>query len=372
MTSSDLTTALTDLHIENGAKMVPFAGYSMPVQYPAGVKAEHLHTRSKAGLFDVSHMGQVLLTGEDAAKTLEQLIPIDIIDLKMGEQRYGFFTNENGGIEDDLMVSRWPEGIMVVVNAACKEADIAYLQNNLQGDTTLDIKQDLALIALQGPTAKEVIHRLGHDLSDLAFMHCRELVINGITCRLSRSGYTGEDGFEISVHNDDADKLSRILQSDLDCEWIGLGARDSLRLEGGMCLYGHDLNSETTPIEAAIGWAISPARRKGGIREGGFVGAEIILAQMPANITQKRVGLKPIGRAPIREGTELFDADQKPIGHVTSGGFSPSLGEPIAMGYIKKQNSKLGSLVFANVRGKILELKVSKSDFVPNNFYRID
>ncbi len=371
MTEIPLSTALTDLHIENGAKMVPFAGYNMPVQYPLGVLKEHLHTRSKAGLFDVSHMGQAIVTGEDAADALERIIPIDIKGLKTGEQRYGFFTNVKGGIEDDLMVSRWPDGIMIVVNAACKEVDFPYLQSNMQGDAQIEILDDLALIALQGPAAKDVMARLGHDLGDMAFMQCRELIIEGISCRVSRSGYTGEDGFEISVHNDQADALARLLQADQDCEWIGLGARDSLRLEGGMCLYGHDINSDTTPIEAAIGWAISPSRRKGGENEGGFVGSEIILPQIPANISRKRVGLKPGGRAPIREGTAILDQHQNQIGSVTSGGFSPSLSQPIAMGYVNIENAKLGTIVFANVRGKLLELKVSKSVFVENNFYRI-
>ena len=370
MTETIKTTALTDLHIENGAKMVPFAGYSMPVQYPDGVLKEHLHTRAKAGLFDVSHMGQALITGQDACASLEKLIPIDIEDLPIGEQRYGFFTNAAGGIEDDLMVSRWPEGVMVVVNAACKENDFAYLAANMTGDAQLNIFDDLALIAIQGPAAKDVLARLGHDLRDMGFMQCRDIKIEGIACRMSRSGYTGEDGFEISAHNDQAEKLARILQADPDCAWIGLGARDSLRLEGGMCLYGHDINTTTSPIEAAIGWAISPARRKEGIREGGFPGADIILAQMPASISRKRVGLKPVGRAPIREGTELFDQHQNLIGVVTSGGFSPSLSQPIAMGYINKQNAKLGTIIYATVRGKQLEIEVSSSVFVANNFYR--
>jgi aminomethyltransferase len=370
MTETIKTTALTDLHIENGAKMVPFAGYSMPVQYPDGVLKEHLHTRAKAGLFDVSHMGQALIKGQDACASLENLIPIDIEDLPIGEQRYGFFTNAQGGIEDDLMVSRWPEGVMIVVNAACKENDFAYLAANMVGDAQLNILDDLALIALQGPAAKDVMDRLGHDLSDMAFMQCRDIEIQGIACRVSRSGYTGEDGFEISVNNDQAEKLARILQADPDCAGIGLGARDSLRLEGGMCLYGHDIDTTTSPIEAAIAWAISPARRKGGIREGGFPGADIILAQMPANISRKRVGLKPVGRAPIREGTEMFDQQQKLIGVVTSGGFSPSLSQPIAMGYINKQNAKPGTIVYAKVRGKQLEIEVSSAIFVANNFYR--
>ncbi len=371
MTENLLTTALTDLHIKNNAKMVPFAGYSMPVQYPAGVKAEHLHTRAKAGLFDVSHMGQALVTGKHATDTLEHLIPIDIKGLAVGEQRYGFFTNEQGGIEDDLMVSRWPEGIMLVVNAACKHADFAHLEANMQGDAKLTVLDDLALIALQGPTAKDVMRRLGHDLLDMAFMQCRALDIQGIKCKVSRSGYTGEDGFEISVPQQRAEALAALLQADPDTAWIGLGARDSLRLEGGMCLYGHDIDSSTTPIEAALNWAISPVRRKGGEREGGFIGADIILPQMPANISRKRVGLKPTGRAPIREGTLLYDEAQTEIGKVTSGGFSPTLNAPIAMGYVNKENARLGNLVFAQLRGKTLELQVSKSDFVANNFYRI-
>jgi aminomethyltransferase len=365
------TTALTNLHIENGAKMVPFAGYSMPVQYPDGVLKEHLHTRSKAGLFDVSHMGQAMITGEGASAALEKLIPIDIQDLPVGEQRYGFFTNPAGGIEDDLMVSRWPEGLMVVVNAACKKDDFAYLEANMPGNTKLTIMDNLALIALQGPSAGEVLARLGHDLSDMAFMQCREIEIQGIRCRMSRSGYTGEDGFELSVSNDQAEALARLLQADRDCAWIGLGARDSLRLEGGMCLYGHDIDTTTSPVEAAISWAISPARRKGGEREGGFVGAQIILAQMPANISRKRVGLKPLGKAPIREGTDIFDKNENQIGVVTSGGFSPSLHQPIAMGYVNKQNAKLGTTVYAKVRGKLLEIEVSSSVFVANNFYRL-
>jgi aminomethyltransferase len=371
MTETPLSTALTELHIENGAKMVPFAGYSMPVQYPTGVKTEHLHTRAKAGLFDVSHMGQALMTGQDVNATLERLIPIDIKDLASGEQRYGFFTNSQGGIEDDLMVSRWPEGFMLVVNAACKDADFAYLKANLRGDAKLQVFDDLALIALQGPAAKDVMSRFGHDLHDMAFMQCREITVAGIDCKISRSGYTGEDGFEISVHNNDAEKLARILQEDEDTAWIGLGARDSLRLEGGMCLYGHDIDSHTSPIEAALNWAISPVRRIGGTRAGGFIGADIILPQMPANITRKRVGLRPTGRAPIRENTLLYDGQQNEIGKVTSGGFSPTLGVPIAMGYVKKQNARLGSLVFAQLRGKTLELEISKPDFVANNFYRL-
>ncbi len=371
MTETLLSTALTDLHIENGAKMVPFAGYSMPVQYPAGVMKEHLHTRTSAGLFDVSHMGQAWVRGADAASELEKLIPIDIIGLKDGEQRYGFFTNEAGGINDDLMVSRWGNEFMLVVNAACKEADFDYLHATLSGDVELDIVSDRALIALQGPTAHQVLADLGNNLSDLEFMHCRSVNLQGAQCYLTRSGYSGEDGFEISVHNNDALTLAKQLQAHESCEWVGLGARDSLRLEGGMCLYGHDIDTTTTPVEAAISWAIQSVRRKGGDREGGFVGSDIILAQMPNKVSRKRVGIQPSGRAPIREDTLLTDKEGNEIGIITSGGFSPTLERPIAMGYVTKQHSKLGTEIYAQVRGKLNPAQVSKTDFVKNNFYRI-
>ncbi len=371
MSDALLSTALTELHIENEAKMVPFAGYNMPVQYPDGVLKEHLHTRENAGLFDVSHMGQAWVTGEDAGSELEKLIPIDIVGLADGEQRYGFFTNKNGGIEDDLMVSRWGNDFFLVVNAACKDQDFAYLRQQLGGDSKLNIIEDRALLALQGPKAHLVMQDLGHSLKDMAFMNCRELNLAGAQCYVSRSGYSGEDGFEISIANSEALELARHLQAHKHCKWIGLGARDSLRLEGGMCLYGHDIDQNTSPVEAAITWAISPVRRSGGAREGGFVGADVILPQIPNKVSRKRVGIKPTGRAPIREGTVLADADGNAIGHITSGGFSPSLGHPIAMGYVSKSHSKLGSTVYAQVRGKLNEAKVSKTDFVQNNFYRL-
>lgn len=371
MSDNLFSTALTELHIENGAKMVPFAGYNMPIQYPAGVLKEHLHTRESAGLFDVSHMGQAWVTGQNAAAELEKLIPVDLIGLADGKQQYGYFTNEAGGISDDLMVSRWGEDIMLVVNAACKDADFAHLQANLDEDAKFSIVEDRALIALQGPKAYQVIENLGHNLCDFEFMHCRQLNIQGTECYVTRSGYSGEDGFEISVHNDDALKLATTLQNHAACEWIGLGARDSLRLEGGMCLYGHDLDTTTTPVEAAIAWAIQSVRRPGGEREGGFIGADKILSQLPNKVSRKRVGIKPRGRAPIRENTVLIDADGNEIGIVTSGGFSPTLGHPIAMGYVSKEHSKLGTDIYAQVRGTLYPAEVSKTDFVKNNFYRI-
>ncbi len=371
MTDALLTTALTQLHIDNDAKMVPFAGYSMPVQYPIGVLKEHLHTRSNAGLFDVSHMGQAWVTGQDAASELEKLIPIDIVELANGEQRYGYFTNEAGGIEDDLMVSRWGEDILVIVNAACKDADFAHLNKHLSGDAKLSIIEDRALLAIQGPQAHQVMAGFGHDLSDMEFMHCRSLDLNGAQCFVTRSGYSGEDGFEISIQNNQALELATTLQNHEACEWVGLGARDSLRLEGGMCLYGHDIDTTTTPAEASIAWAIQSVRRLGGEREGGFIGAQNVLSQLPNKVSRKRVGIKPSGRAPIREGTVLTDADDNEIGVVTSGGFSPCLQQPIAMGYVKTEHSKLGSVIYARVRGKLNEAIVSKTDFVKNNFYRL-
>ncbi len=369
MTTSIKITALTDLHRENGAKLVEFAGYEMPIQYPLGIVKEHLHTREKAGLFDVSHMGQARVVGPNAALELEALIPIDIVDLADGEQRYGFFTNPEGGIEDDLMVSRWGDVIHVVVNAACKDADFAHLQKHLT-TSELQIRDDRALIALQGPTAKDVMSRLGQELDDFLFMQCQQFEIGGIDCEMSRSGYSGEDGFEISVDNQDAVALARLLQADADTEWVGLGARDTLRLEGGLCLYGHDIDSTTTPVEAALTWAISPARRADGERAGGFPGAAYILAQMPAKITRKRVGLKPSGRAPIRDDTPLLDSEGAVIGKVSSGGFSPSLGHPIAMGYVDKSYSRRDTVVYADVRQKSVELTVCNPTFVPNRFYR--
>ncbi len=379
MSSIELKTPLYDLHIENGAKMVPFAGYLMPIQYPLGIIKEHLHTRSKAGLFDVSHMGQAWVTGSRAALELEAMIPIDIVDLEPGQQRYGFFTNDNGGIEDDLMVSAWLDEkqqtrYLLVVNAACKEADFARLEQGLK-TSQLEIITDRALIALQGPTAKLVMQRLAQSLDDLPFMATRLITINGSKCYLTRSGYTGEDGFELSVPNGQAEALARLLQADEDVDWIGLGARDTLRLEGGMCLYGHDIDSRTTPVEAALTWALSPARRSGGCREGGFPGADIILSQMGKNpetqISMKRVGLKPSGRAPIREGAELMDKKGNVVGKVTSGGFSPTLQQPIAMGYVNRALSRKGSVVTTQVRKKSLELTVSSPTFVANNFYRL-
>lgn len=365
------TTPLTDLHIELGARMVPFAGYNMPVQYPLGVKGEHLHTRAKAGLFDVSHMGQVRLEGPNVAAALEALVPVDVIDLPVGRQRYGLFTNDNGGILDDLMITNQGDALYLVVNAACKADDIAHLRQHLPADIKLTELTDRALIAVQGPLAVEVVARLQPAVSDLVFMDNQTLDIDGLPCFVSRSGYTGEDGVEISVPADAADALVRTLLAQPEVEAIGLGARDSLRLEGGLCLYGHDINTDTTPAEASLIWAISKARRSDGERAGGFPGADVILGQIDRkDAARKRVGLIGEGRAPVREGTELFNAEGQKIGVVTSGTFGPSVAAPIAMGYLDAAYSALDTAVFAEVRGKQLPMTVSKMPFVAPGYVR--
>lgn len=373
MTSTDalLKTPLYNLHLELGAKMVPFAGYQMPVQYPLGVKNEHLHTRAKAGLFDVSHMGQVQLIGNPAAQALEKLVPVDIIDLPTGKQRYALFTNENGGILDDLMVSNMGDFLFVVVNAACKSQDIAHLQQHMPDDVEVNVLDNRALLALQGPEAASVLSRLAPEVGDMVFMDAKALSIKGIDCYISRSGYTGEDGYEISVPSNQAEALARLLIAEPEVESIGLGARDSLRLEAGLCLYGHDLDSTTTPLEGGLIWAISKCRRPGGSRAGGFIGEEKILDQLAnKNWETKRVGLLPQGKAPIREGVVLINAEGKEIGKVTSGGFGPSFGGPVAMGSVDTAYSKLDTEVFAQVRGKSLPLIVAKTPFVEQRYYR--
>lgn len=375
--SNDLQkTPLYDLHLEQGAKMVPFAGFNMPVQYAAGVKNEHLHTRSKASLFDVSHMGQVRLTGPGAAVDLEKLVPVDVIDLPAGKQRYALFTNEQGGILDDLMVSRFPSDtsqnhLYVVVNAACKTQDINHLRIHLSADTTLEILDDRALIALQGPLAAQALARLAPEVNDMVFMDARQLSIAGVDCFVSRSGYTGEDGFEISIPADQAEVLTRKLLEQPEVELAGLGARDSLRLESGLCLYGHDIRQDTTPIEGSLIWAISKVRRSGGERAGGFPGADKILTQIDTrDIHTKRIGLIGSSRAPVREGTELLNLEGQVIGQVTSGTFAPSLGAPVAMAYVDSRYSALDTELFALVRGKKLPMTVSKMPFVPQRYYR--
>ncbi|MFG0773735.1 glycine cleavage system aminomethyltransferase GcvT [Vibrio plantisponsor] len=366
-----LVTPLHTLHIEVGAKMVPFAGYDMPVQYSLGVKKEHLHTREAAGLFDVSHMGQLRLHGEGAAQALETLVPVDIVDLPQGKQRYAFFTNEEGGILDDLMVANLGDHLFVVVNAACKEQDIDHLHVHLPSGVELEVIKDRALLALQGPKAAEVLSRLQPAVADMLFMDIQQVSIDGIECIVSRSGYTGEDGYEISVPADQAQKLARKLTSFEEVEWIGLGARDSLRLECGLCLYGHDLDTTTTPVEASLLWAIQTVRRTGGAREGGFPGAEIILNQIATkDVARKRVGLVGQTKAPVREGTELFDADGQHIGVVTSGTAGPTAEKPVSMAYVRTDFAAVGTELFAEVRGKMLPMLVKKMPFVPQRYYR--
>ena len=367
-----LKTPLHALHLELGARMVPFAGYDMPVQYPLGVMKEHQHTREHAGLFDVSHMGQILLSGADAARALETLVPVDIIDLPVGMQRYAMFTNEQGGILDDLMVANLGnDQLFLVVNAACKDQDLAHLRKHLGKYCDIQpLFEERALLALQGPAAVTVLQGLAPEVASMTFMQFAPVPLLGTECYVSRSGYTGEDGFEISVPAQHAEALARHLLADPQVQAIGLGARDSLRLEAGLCLYGHDMNDSTTPVEASLLWAISKNRRAEGSRAGGFPGADIIFAQQQNGVARKRVGLLPQERTPVREGAEIVDAEGTVIGNVCSGGFGPTLGAPLAMGYLDTAFTALDSEVWAIVRGKPVPLKVSKLPFVPQRYYR--
>ncbi len=368
-------TPLYDLHNELGAKMVPFAGYDMPVQYPLGVMKEHQHTREAAGVFDVSHMGQVILSGESwdhVARSFESLVPMDVLGLEDGRQRYGMFTNDAGGIEDDLMFARRGNDLFVVVNAACKDADIARMKAALEPEIMVAAITDRALIAVQGPGAEAAVAGMDPAAADMTFMDVRDLSLDGVDVWASRSGYTGEDGYEISAPEDQADALTRALLALDGVEAIGLGARDSLRLEAGLCLYGHDIDAETNPVEGALNWAIQKVRRNGGDRAGGFPGADVVLAAFENGASRKRVGLQPEGRAPMREGVEVFDAAEggHHVGTVTSGGFGPTTGGPVAMGYISIDHSKIGTPLWGEVRGKRMPLSVAKLPFVAANFKR--
>lgn len=376
-TESLLHTPLFSLHTALGARMVPFAGYAMPLQYAEGIMAEHRHTRTQAGLFDVSHMGQVRLRARsgavrDAALALEQLVPADIAGLASGRQRYTQFTNAQGGILDDLMVTRLGDDLLVVINAACKAADIAHMRAHLSDTCTLDVLEDRALLALQGPLAGQVLAALAPAVADMLFMDVRALDIAGAACVVSRSGYTGEDGFEISVPAAQAEALARTLLAQPGVAPIGLGARDSLRLEAGLCLYGADIDETTTPVEAALEWSIQKSRRAGGVRAGGFPGAEIILAQLSEGTARRRVGLLPEGRAPVRGGAGLFaDATlANPVGKVTSGGFGPTVDAPVAMGYVSTALAQPGQAVAAELRGRAVPCTVRALPFVPAGFRR--
>lgn len=366
-------TPLHSRHVALGAKMVPFAGYDMPVQYPAGIMAEHKQTRDAAGLFDVSHMGQCFLHGPDhetTASALEALTPGDFKALTPGQQSYTQFTNDAGGILDDLMVTR-PVGdgsdgsLFLVVNAACKDADFARLKASMPSDVSVEILDDKALLALQGPGAHDVMLKLGPDAAALSFMQARRCTVAGIDCHISRSGYTGEDGFEISVHNTNAGALMDALLEQPEVEPIGLGARDSLRLEAGLCLYGHDIDETTSPAEAGLVWSIGKRRRT----EGGFPGAGRIQRELEGGRKRMRVGIKPEGRAPAREGT-VIEKDGVEIGVVTSGGFGPTVGGPVAMGYVSFDHRSAGTSVDLIVRGKPLPATITKMPFAPHRYRR--
>lgn len=360
-------TCLHDLHVELGARMVPFAGWEMPVQYPMGVLKEHLHTRAAAGLFDVGHMGQVILPGSDAARALEMLVPGDMIGLKEGRQRYTLFTSKGGGILDDLMVANRGDHLFAVVNATCTKADIAHLQAHMP----VEVVTGRALLALQGPAAEDALERLVPPVVAMRFMDAAVLDWNGTGLWISRSGYTGEDGFEISIPEDAAAEFARALLAMEEVAPIGLGARDSLRLEAGLCLYGHDIDTATTPVEADLAWAIQKVRRKGGAREGGFPGAGKILSQLDTGAARKRVGLRPEGRAPMREGVQIYAEAEggTPIGTITSGGFGPSIGAPMAMACLPSDLGE-GATVYGQMRGKRLPAVIAPMPFNATRYKR--
>lgn len=367
------TTPLNALHLELGARMVPFAGYSMPVQYPAGLMAEHRHTRTAAGLFDVSHMGQLRLTGTDAAAAFETLIPVDVIGLAVGKQRYGLLLNDEGGILDDLMFFKESaDSLFVIVNGACKVADIAHITARIGQRCTVQPLPDHALLALQGPQAATVMARLAPGIDQLVFMTGGNFAVAGTDCFVTRSGYTGEDGFEISVPASEAEALARALLAQPEVAPIGLGARNSLRLEAGLCLYGNDLDTSTTPSEAGLNWAIQKVRRTGGARAGGFPGAEKVLAQIdnPTLLIRKRVGLIATERVPVREPAVLENMDGQQVGQVTSGLLSPTLNQPIAMAYVSSDYAAPGTQLFAMVRGKPVPMQVGAMPFVPARYFR--
>ncbi len=364
--SNTKKTALHNLHQRLGAKMTPFAGYEMPVQYQDGILAEHAHTRTNAGLFDVSHMGQAMLRGADAAAGLEELVPGDITGLAEGQIRYTQFTNEKGGIIDDLMVTNRGDHLFLVVNAGCKEKDFDHIKEHLSGRCDLEVLDGKGLVALQGPAAADVLSRLAPGVESMPFMAMKEVDVEGISCLVSRSGYTGEDGYEISVPADQAESLAEKLLNEAEVAPIGLGARDSLRLEAGLCLYGHDIDDETTPIEAGLLWSIGKRRRQ----EGGFLGADTVLRQIGEGAPRKRIGIKPQGRAPAREGADVVDSNGAVIGRVTSGGFGPTVQGPVAMGYVISENAVPDTQVGLIVRGKNLPANLVRLPFVEHRYFR--
>jgi aminomethyltransferase len=363
-------TPLDALHRELGARMVPFAGYDMPVQYPEGIIREHQHTRSAASLFDVSHMGQLIVRGEGAVQVLESLIPADIAGLGRHRQTYALLTNERGGVRDDLIVTRWAENsFFLVVNAACKDDDIAHLRRHLAG-CELEVLEDQALLALQGPAAREVLAQLCPDVATLPFLHGLEAELDGVSVYITCSGYTGEDGFELSLPAAAAERLARRLLAVPGVAPAGLGARDSLRLEAGLCLYGHELNADIDPVQAGVLWAVSKVRRPGGERAGGFPGAEIIFARIQNRPALCRVGLAVEGKRPVREGQVVLGPDGNAVGSVCSGGFGPTVGAPIAMAYVPRDLAEPGTALAVDVRGKPQAVTVARLPFVPQRYFR--
>ncbi len=365
-----LTTPLDALHRELGAKMVPFAGYEMPVQYPMGIIREHLHTRAAAGLFDVSHMGQVVIEGEGAAGRLESLVPADVEGLGPDRQTYTLFTNDRGGVLDDLIITRWgSDRFFLVVNAACKARDVAHLRQHLPG-LSLAEREEQALLALQGPRAREVMRDLCPVAAELVFMQGRRVVIDGVEAYITCSGYTGEDGFEISVPAAAAESLARTLLASEHVQPIGLGARDSLRLEAGLCLYGHELNEDIDPVQAGLAWSIGKSRRPGGARPGGFPGASAIFRRMAEGTPLRRVGLAVDGKRPVREGQSVLAAGGQPVGEICSACYGASVGGPIAMAYVDRQWGEPGTALQVRVRDKQIPVKVTRMPFFPQRYYR--
>jgi aminomethyltransferase len=363
-------TPLNALHLELGARMVPFAGYSMPVQYPSGLMAEHLQTRASAGLFDVSHMGQLRLAGAGAAAAFESLMPVDVVDLAPGKQRYGLLLTEQGTIIDDLMFVNWGEDIFVIVNGACKVGDIAHIRAKIGSRCDVITLPERALLALQGPKAVDALARLVPGVEK--FMTGARFDWKGADLFVTRSGYTGEDGFELSVHESRAEALARALLAQPEVKPIGLGARNSLRLEAGLCLYGQDIDTTTTPVEAALNWAIQKVRRQGGARAGGFPGAEKILGQLQGTVPleRQRVGLVALERVPVREHVELRDATGQRVGEVTSGLLGPTIDKPVAMAYVPTNLAAAGTRLDALVRGKPVPMEVTRMPFVPTRYWR--
>ena len=365
------TTPLHQMHINAGAKMVPFAGYEMPVSYPLGIKKEHTQTREKAGLFDVSHMGQIKITGAEAMSALESLVPVDIIDLPVMKSRYALFTNSNGGVSDDLMVTNLGDNcLFLVVNAACKDSDLEHLNQSIGLSCKVELCQNLALLALQGPKAVEVLGEIAPSVTDMTFMTAKHLTIKDIDCFVTRSGYTGEDGFEISMPSSDAEKFASLILSSDEVEWVGLGARDSLRLEAGLSLYGHELDDNHSPVESSLNWALSKVRRTGGQREGGYLGDNIVLSHLSDGPKARIVGILPEGKMPVRDGALIENEDGVQVGEVTSGGFGPTLNKPIAIARLKIKYTMNQSKLFAVVRGKRIAVEVVNLPFVKHNYYR--